>query len=88
MERDVHLMLAPKDNMQLRGLSIQSQEYSQNRCPNTAPCPSKIHIPYVIAISGAGMVCNIGSPFGFYSGILLMLLASLIWAKQLEHHKS
>ena len=41
-------------------------------------------LPYLYALCGLGMVCNIDSTLGYYSGLLLMLIACLIWTKQLE----
>lgn len=45
-------------------------------------------LPYVFALCGLGMVCKIDSPLAYYSGLLLMLIACLIWIKQLERQGS
>jgi hypothetical protein len=42
-------------------------------------------LPYVYAISGAYMASNLDSLLAFHAGVLLMLVACLIWIKQLEH---
>jgi hypothetical protein len=42
-------------------------------------------LPYVFATSGLGMACNIDSLLSFHSGILLLLIACLIWIRQLEY---
>ena len=44
-------------------------------------------LPYVYAICGLVMVCNIDSLLSYYSGLLLMLIACLIWTKQLERQE-
>jgi hypothetical protein len=41
-------------------------------------------LPYVFTISGFGMVCNINNPISYFSGLLLMFIACLIWIRQLE----
>jgi len=43
--------------------------------------------PLVYLISGLGMTCNFNSSLCFYSGILLMLIACLIWERRLEHQQ-
>jgi hypothetical protein len=48
--------------------------------------------PYIFFICGLGGASDYDSALSFYSGILLMLVACLIWIKQLEipdnHSKS
>jgi len=41
--------------------------------------------PLVYFISGLVMTCNFNSSLSFYSGILLMLIACLIWERRLEN---
>ena len=45
-------------------------------------------LPYVIFTCGLLSACNVDSSFSFYPGILLMLIACLIWERQLEHKKN
>ena len=42
-------------------------------------------LPCVFAITGLGIACIFDSLLGFESGLLLMLIACLIWMKRLEH---
>jgi len=42
-------------------------------------------LPLVYFISGLVMTCNFNSPLSFYPGILLMLIACLIWERHLEN---
>ena len=42
-------------------------------------------MPYVCAMVGVGMAYSMDSLLGFHAGLLLMLVACLIWIKQLEH---
>lgn len=41
-------------------------------------------IPYVYSICGLGLVCNFESLLSYCSGILLMLVACLIWMRRQE----
>ena len=42
-------------------------------------------LPCVFAVTGLGIACIFDSLLGFESGLLLMLIACLIWMKRLEH---
>jgi len=44
-------------------------------------------LPIIYSVSGLGMACNFNSPLCFYSGILLMLVACLIWERRLENQQ-
>jgi len=44
-------------------------------------------LPYIFALTGLGMASNLDSPLGFDSGLLLMLIACLIWMRQMEHRQ-
>jgi len=41
--------------------------------------------PIIYFISGLVLTCNFNSSLSFYSGILLMLIACLIWERHLEN---
>jgi len=41
--------------------------------------------PVTCFISGVVLTCNLNSSLSFYSGILLMLIACLIWQRHLEN---
>jgi len=42
-------------------------------------------LPFVIFLCGLANACDYDSSLNFFPGILLMLLACLIWLKRLEH---
>lgn len=43
-------------------------------------------LPFLFILSGLGLASNTASPLSFNVGILLMLIACLIWMKRLSHH--
>jgi len=44
-------------------------------------------LPIFYSICGLGLACNFNSSLCFYSGILLMLVACLIWEQRLENRQ-
>ena len=43
--------------------------------------------PLAFFTSGLVMICTFNSSLAFYSGILLMLIACLIWGRHLENQE-
>ena len=44
-------------------------------------------LPFVYAFSGMGLASNFDSLLSFYSGILLIFVACLIWIRRLEYQE-
>jgi len=44
-------------------------------------------LPFIFCICGLGLACNFNSTLCFYAGILLLLVACLIWERRLENQQ-